>query len=73
MQCLQVQFFQHIFIMIFQNLLWQRLQGPIIVAERSKVCSVFSRSNAGIVCSNPTQVMDVYIVCVYFVFVLFCV
>jgi hypothetical protein len=31
-----------------------------------------ARSNAGIVGSNPTQGMDVCIVCVFSVFVLFC-
>jgi hypothetical protein len=30
-----------------------------MVAQRSKACTVFARSNAGIVCSNPTQDMDV--------------
>jgi hypothetical protein len=32
--------------------------------------SAFARSNAGIVGSNPTEGMDVCIVCVYSVFVL---
>jgi hypothetical protein len=50
---------------------WQVL--PIKVAARSKAGTVFARSNAEIVCSNPTQGMDVCIVCVYSVFVLFCV
>jgi hypothetical protein len=44
----------------------------ITVAARSKAWTVFARSNAGIVVSNPTQGMDVC-VCVYFVFVLSCV
>jgi hypothetical protein len=44
---------------------------PIIVVARSKASTVFARSNAGFVGSNPTQGMDV--VCVYSVFVLFCV
>jgi hypothetical protein len=35
--------------------------GPITVAARSKVWTVFARSNAGIVGSNPTQGMDVYV------------
>jgi hypothetical protein len=35
---------------------------PITMAERSKTLTVFARSNAGIVGSNPTQGMDV---CVY--------
>jgi hypothetical protein len=33
------------------------------VTERSKACTVFARSEAGIVGSNPTQDMDVW--CVY--------
>jgi hypothetical protein len=45
---------------------------PITVAERSEAWTVFARSNAGIVGSNPTQGMDVY-VSVYYVFVLSCV
>ncbi|PNF20358.1 hypothetical protein B7P43_G12827 [Cryptotermes secundus] len=32
---------------------------PVTVAERSKACTVFARSEAGIVGSNPTQGMDV--------------
>jgi hypothetical protein len=32
---------------------------PVTVAERSKACTVFARSKAGIVDSNPTQGMDV--------------
>jgi hypothetical protein len=41
------------------------------VAARSKVRTVFARSNAGVVGSNPTQGMDVC-VCVYSAFVLSC-
>jgi hypothetical protein len=41
------------------------------VAALSKARTVFARSNAGIVGSNPTQGMDVC-VCVYSVFVLSC-
>jgi hypothetical protein len=44
---------------------------PITVAARSQELTAFARSNAGIVGSNPTQDMDVCIVCVYSVFVLF--
>jgi hypothetical protein len=36
---------------------------PVTVAERSKACTVFVRSKAGIVVSNPTQGMDVWCVC----------
>jgi hypothetical protein len=32
---------------------------PVTVAERSKACTVFARSKAGTVVSNPTQGMDV--------------
>jgi hypothetical protein len=32
---------------------------PVTVAERSKACTVFARSEAGIVGSNPIQGMDV--------------
>jgi hypothetical protein len=40
---------------------------PVTVAERSKACTVFARSEAGIVGSNSTQGMDV---CVrFYVFV----
>jgi hypothetical protein len=34
-----------------------------MVAERSKTCTVFARSEAGIVGSNPTQDMDVLCLC----------
>jgi hypothetical protein len=47
------------------------IQLPIRVAARSKTSTVFARSNAGIVGSNPTQGMDVCIVCVYSVFVFY--
>jgi hypothetical protein len=32
---------------------------PVTVAERSKACTLFARSEAGTMCSNPTQGMDV--------------
>jgi hypothetical protein len=38
---------------------------PITVAAWSKAWTVFARSKDGIVGSNPTQGMDVRIVCVY--------
>jgi hypothetical protein len=43
------------------------LRKPITVAARSKAWTVFVRSNAGVVDSNPTQGMDVYVrlFCVY--------
>jgi hypothetical protein len=40
---------------------------PVTVVERSKSCTVFARSDAGIVGLNPTQGMDVW--CLY-VFIL---
>jgi hypothetical protein len=45
---------------------------PITVAARSKPLNIFTRSNAGIVGSNPNQGKDFCLVCVYSVFVLFC-
>jgi hypothetical protein len=46
---------------------------PVTVAERSKACTVFARSEPGIIGSNPTQGMDVWclFVCVHVRF--FCV
>jgi hypothetical protein len=32
---------------------------PVTLAERSKACTVFARSEAAIMGSNPTQGMDV--------------
>jgi hypothetical protein len=46
--------------------------GPITVTAPCKARTVFARLNAGIVCSNSTQGMDIC-VCVYSVFVLSCV
>jgi hypothetical protein len=40
--------------------------APVTVAERSKACTVFARSETGIVGSNPTQDMDVYFAYVRF-------
>jgi hypothetical protein len=39
----------------------------ITVAARSETCTVFARSNSGIMGSNPTQGVDVYVrlFCVY--------
>jgi hypothetical protein len=51
----------------------QITKQPITVAARSKAWTVFARPNAGIMGSNPTQGMDVCIVCFYSVFFLFCV
>jgi hypothetical protein len=50
------------------NKLW-----PITVAARSKAWIVFARSNTGVVRLNPTQSMAVCIVCIYSVFMFFCV
>jgi hypothetical protein len=46
---------------------------PVTEVERSKAYSVFTRSEAGMVCSNPTQGMDVWYVYVFILFVLSCV
>jgi hypothetical protein len=45
---------------------------PVTMAARPKAWTVFARSNAGMVRSNPTQGMDVC-VCVHSVSVLSCV
>jgi hypothetical protein len=37
---------------------------PVMVAKRSKAYTVFARSEAGIVPSNPTQGIDVWCLCV---------
>jgi hypothetical protein len=39
---------------------------PVTVAERSKACTVFARSEVGIVGSKPTQGMDVWCLRVFF-------
>jgi hypothetical protein len=39
---------------------------PVTVAEQSRACTVFARSEAGIVGSNPIQCMDVWCVYVFF-------
>jgi hypothetical protein len=41
-------------------------EKPVTVAERSKPCTVFARSEAVIVGSNPTQGMDVWCVWAFF-------
>jgi hypothetical protein len=40
-------------------MLYYTLLLPVTVAEQSKACTVFARSEPGIVGSNPTQGMDV--------------
>jgi hypothetical protein len=44
---------------LFDILYRQSFSSPITVAARSKAWTVFSRSNAGIMSSNPTRGMDV--------------
>jgi hypothetical protein len=44
---------------MFRKYVGVMLIFPITVAMLSKALNVFARSNAGIVCSNPTQGMDV--------------
>jgi hypothetical protein len=41
---------------------------PVTVDERAKACTVFARSEAGIVGSNPTQGMDVWRVYAFILF-----
>jgi hypothetical protein len=63
-----MQFYQQ-----FKNLyLALHISLPVTVAARSKAWTVFARSNAGIVGSNPTQGMVVFVF-VYSAFVLSCV
>jgi hypothetical protein len=42
---------------------------PVTVAEWSKACTVFARSEARIVGSNFTQAMDVWYVCLFCVYI----
>jgi hypothetical protein len=44
---------------------------PVTVAERCKACTVFARSQVGIMGSNPTQVMDHWCLCMYVRFSVF--
>jgi hypothetical protein len=44
------------YLLFYTHILYGR---PVTVAERSRICTVFARSEAGIVGSNPTQGMDV--------------
>jgi hypothetical protein len=46
------------------NIRQVRWKQPVTVAERSKVYTVFARSEAGTMGSNPTQGMDVECLCV---------
>jgi hypothetical protein len=48
-------------------------RAGVTVAERSKACTIFARSEAGILGSNPTQGMDVYCLCVCVPFFCVCV
>jgi hypothetical protein len=48
------------------------IKKPIAVAAPSEAWTVLARSNTGIVGSNPTRGMDACFMCVYSVFVLFC-
>jgi hypothetical protein len=40
-----------------------RNSWPVTVAERSKACTAFVRSEAGIMCSNPTEGIYVWCLC----------
>jgi hypothetical protein len=48
---------------VLQKYVYCKTDQPVTATERSKACTVFARSKAGIVGSNPTQGMDVW--CVY--------
>jgi hypothetical protein len=50
----------HLVFNFIRNNIWL----PVTIAERSKACTVFSRSEAGTVDSNPSQGMDVWCLCV---------
>jgi hypothetical protein len=41
------------------------LREPVAVAERSKACTLFARSEAGIAGSNPTESMNIWYVYVF--------
>jgi hypothetical protein len=41
---------------------------PVTVAERCKSCTIFARSEAGIVGSNPTQSKNVWYVYAFILF-----
>jgi hypothetical protein len=47
------------------------LHPPIFEFKKKKACTVFARSEAGIVGSNPTKGMDVWCLCVYVRFSVF--
>jgi hypothetical protein len=49
------------------NCIW-----PVTVAERSEACTVFARSEAGIVGVNPTQAIDIWCVYVFILCVVLC-
>jgi hypothetical protein len=46
---------------------------PVTVAARSKAVTVFARSDAVVVSSNPTKGMDVWFVCLFCVCLVLCV
>jgi hypothetical protein len=46
--------------------MYTTLLVPVAVAERSEACTVFARSEAGIVDSNTTQGIDVWCVNAFF-------
>jgi hypothetical protein len=58
--------------MRIKNLMVVEDAAPITVAMRHKALTVFARSNAGMVSSNPTQGMDVC-VRLFCVFVVLCI
>jgi hypothetical protein len=49
----------HTLIFLFKICFHKYADCPVTVVERSKACTVFARSEAVIMGSNPTQGMDV--------------
>jgi hypothetical protein len=55
----------HIFNFLFVSVIIIIIIMPLAITERSKACTLFALSGAGIVGSNPTQGMDVWYVYVF--------
>jgi hypothetical protein len=55
------------------NYEWEQAREPLTATEPSKAWTVFARSDALIVGSNPASGINVWCVYIYSVFVLFCV
>jgi hypothetical protein len=57
---------------VFLIYCWVLVKLPVTVDDRSKACTVFARSEAGMVGSNPTQDMDIWYVYAFCVCVVLC-